>query len=637
MKRIILLMIFSIIAFYASAQDKNFYYYKDGKQQLTLNTQYLYVLCNVNTKEKLKEKVKEFGTVIYFQQDEYFKRLVSDSRNCPEWMICGKNYYAQLKLNELNVSPERVLEIATKLKMDTSILNVGHYYSNDGSSPFAITNYVWVQLKDESQMLLLGEEAEKLHYKIIGQNPFMQKWVMLGADKNATSNSLLTSQILHELNQFIIAEPDMSGVFTSSCVNDPLFNSQWGLRNTGQVNLGGGLFSTIGIDTRVCGAWQVTSGVNTVDIAIVDEGFENNHPDLSNKLENNGYNAVTGTTPTMVYGPHGTACAGIAAAQGNNNLGVSGVARDAQLMSSSVQFAVNGMGGSSNGVFADAISWTWANGAEVISNSWGGGSPSSLINNAISNALNFGRSGFGSVVLFSSGNQDSVAMAYPANSNSSIIAVGSISPCGQRKSSSSCDGENFWGSNYGVGLDFLAPGVRMSTTDLQGNNGYNTNAGTIGNYTNSFNGTSSACPHAAGIAALILSINPCLTQSQVQEIMSRTCQKVGGYNYTTNASYPYGTRNNEMGYGLLDAQAAVIMAGAYYLQNLTVTGTASYKRPLIFAGFNVFPSLPTGNYVTTPTANVTIQASIAIDFQTGCDLRGTVDAQITNIGNCLTW
>ena len=69
-----------------------------------------------------------------------------------------------------------------------------------------------------------------------------------------------------------------------------------------------------------------------------------------------------------------------------------------------------------------------------------------------------------------------------------------MSPCNERKSPSSCDGENFWGSNYGNGLDFVAPGVRIHSA-------------TIGGYTSTFNGTSSACPHAAGVAGLIYSIN----------------------------------------------------------------------------------------------------------------------------------
>lgn len=162
-------------------------------------------------------------------------------------------------------------------------------------------------------------------------------------------------------------------------------------------------------------------------------------------------------------------------------------------------------------------------------------------------------------------------MSYPANSNPEILAVGAMSPCGERKSPNSCDTEYKWGSNYGEMLDIMAPGVLIPTTDLQGHNGYNSSefihrlsGGTKlnsdfsdTNYTNCFNGTSSAAPHVAGVAALILSVNPNLTGKEVRDIIEKTAQKVGGYNYQKHNNRPNGTWNNEMGYGLVDAYEAV--------------------------------------------------------------------------------
>ena len=77
--------------------------------------------------------------------------------------------------------------------------------------------------------------------------------------------------------------------------------------------------------------------------------------------------------------------------------------------------------------------------------------------------------------------------------------------CGERKSPTSCDGD-LWGACYGTGLDVVAPCVAIPTTDIQGADGYNTNSGTAGDYLNLFGGTSSACPNAAGVMALILSL-----------------------------------------------------------------------------------------------------------------------------------
>ena len=129
------------------------------------------------------------------------------------------------------------------------------------------------------------------------------------------------------------------------------------------------------------------------------------------------------------------------------------------------------------------------------------------------------------------------------------MVVGAISPKGERKSKQSCDNEN-WGSCYGSALDVVAPGVRIPTTTSDGN------------YRTDFNGTSSACPHVAGVAALVLSVNPNLTALQVRNVIESTAQKIGGYNYQGVSGRANGTWHEEMGYGLVDAYAAVRAASA---------------------------------------------------------------------------
>ena len=108
-------------------------------------------------------------------------------------------------------------------------------------------------------------------------------------------------------------------------------------------------------------------------------------------------------------------------------------------------------------------------------------------------ALIQGRDGLGCVVAFATGN-DNGSVSYPANSNPAILAVGAISPCGERKSNwpvISCDGENNWGSNYGNELDVMAPGVKIISTSCNCTDGI---------YIYDMGGTSAACPHVAGIA-----------------------------------------------------------------------------------------------------------------------------------------
>ncbi len=263
--------------------------------------------------------------------------------------------------------------------------------------------------------------------------------------------------------------------------------------------------------------------------------------------------------------------------------------------------------------------WTWHNGADVISNSWGSAVQYQIIDDAIDSALIRGRNGLGCVVVFAAGNENS-AVNYPANSNPDIIAVGAMSPCGERKRSSSnpsevglgvtpdpngvsCDGEKTWGSNYGNEIDLVAPGVLIPTTDRQGNNGYNpgteihvlaggnkiSNDYNDDDYTVWFNGTSSACPQVAGVAALILSINSNLTQDKVRDIIESTCTKVGSYSYSTVSGRNNGTWNNQMGYGLLNAYAAVLKASGGNISGagIVCASNTTFSLTGVTSGLNI--------------------------------------------------
>ena len=116
----------------------------------------------------------------------------------------------------------------------------------------------------------------------------------------------------------------------------------------------------------------------------------------------------------------------------------------------------------------------------------------------------------------------------------------------------SCDPETFWGSCFGSELDIAAPGVLIPTTDRTGAAGYDS-----GDYALTFNGTSSATPHVAGVAALILQVNPNLKQQEVVGIIEKCGRKVGSYSYQATTGRPNGDWHQEMGYGLLDAKACV--------------------------------------------------------------------------------
>lgn len=170
---------------------------------------------------------------------------------------------------------------------------------------------------------------------------------------------------------------------------------------------------------------------------------------------------------------------------------------------------------------ADAIDWAWTNGADVLSNSWGGGPPVDVITNAFERARTKGRRGKGAVIVVAAGN-DQAPVDYPGTLRW-VLTVGASNQWDQRKTRASKDGEDWWGSNYGEALDLLAPGVRIATTDIRGSRGYET-----GKYTLTFNGTSAATPHVAAAAALMLSVVPSLTESRVREILVSTAERLPG-------------------------------------------------------------------------------------------------------------
>ncbi|MGH1364650.1 MAG: S8 family peptidase [Calditrichia bacterium] len=351
-----------------------------------------------------------------------------------------------------------------------------------------------------------------------------------------------------------------SQIDSQAIVNDPLYRNQWALRKM-----------------RVPQAWRISKGSPAIKIAIVDEGVQTSHPDLSGKIVT-PYDAVgndNNQNPNRWDG-HGTACAGIAAATAGNSRGIAGVAPKCKILP--VRIAYSRRAGApwttSTTWIARGIRTAVIRGADVISNSWGGGSYSSVIRNAFVFAKTRGRGGKGCVVVSASGNRNARNISYPAKYPESL-ACGASNEWDQRKSTTSRDGENWWGSNYGPEQDFLAPGVHIYTTDITGSGGY-----TSGNYMRNFNGTSSATPNAAGVAALVLSVDPNLRQWEVRDILRLSARDLG----------PRG-KDDEHGWGRIDALKASHAARRLWYQtrlNLQFLGRGQecYMRFRLFRLYN---------------------------------------------------
>lgn len=403
---------------------------------------------------------------------------------------------------------------------------------------------------------------------------------------------------------------------SANSVNDPLFNRQWSVKNEGSSIQGNGI---VGADMNVDSAWSVTTGSSNIKIAILDSGVDTLHEDLQANLltghdgfadeqeDTRGY-----PTPNFSSDGHGTACAGIVAAVGNNNLGTAGIAHTSKITPIRI-FYYEDYGGSI-GIQASTNSEALINGSayawrvadvDIMSTSAGlpviaiafMGIDTELVNEEINEAFYSARDGKGVAMFFSSGNEDEAEVLWPA-SLTNTIAVGASTMCDERKNPNDCSSES-WGSSYGEGLDIIAPGTLVATSDMTGALGYSGS-----NYTNTFNGTSAACPNAAGVGALILSVRPDLHARDVRAIINLTADKVLGYDYNENLAH--GTWNEEVGYGRVNAYKAIQFAIDYQ-------STVSIAQTTSNFDFNVYPNPSNGTF------NIDYNKSALIDIY---DLNG---------------
>lgn len=483
-----------------------------------------------------------------------------------------------------------------------------------------------------SQIFFKPVEIDKFKKEVknigtIEVHPFLERYYFL----NVTNKNWLSGEkiftLCNNLYESKIAEV-IEPVFVKQIkVDNPLRPWQWNIRNN--ANIPGGI---IGADMAVENAWNMGVTGAGIRVAIIDDGVDLTHPDLVNNLLP-GFDATgnnSGGAPANNNG-HGTNIAGIIAATDNAD-GVIGVAFNANIIPIRKGIVVDGFFVNvTETMTATCFNEAVNRGADVISCSWGGGSPSTQINAAIQNAVNNGRGGRGCIVLFASGNRNR-NIDYPS-SNPQVIAVGASSSCDTRKRSSnnpalvnrgvstdpegaSCDGELWWGSNFGTGLDVLAPGVWISTTDNVGANGY-----VDGNFNNRFNGTSAACPNVAAVVALILSANPNLTGIQARNILEQTCFKIPNGNFQPNIpNQPNGTWSNQAGYGRIDAGAAVCMA---LITIMTINGPS-----IVCTGGNfTLQNQPAGTTVIWSSSNPN---GLTIDPSTGAATRvNNFNGQIT--------
>jgi subtilisin family serine protease len=341
---------------------------------------------------------------------------------------------------------------------------------------------------------------------------------------------------------------------SSATPDDPHFPQQWDMTQIAAPQ-----------------GWSVSEGSASVVIAIVDSGCDLGHEDLSARYVPVAQrrDVVAGTnTPEDDFG-HGTCCASIAAASTNNALGVAGVGWNCRIMP--IKLYANDMINSEADIVS-AINWATVHGASVISMSWRwfGTTSNAEVAFASAAAANL-------LMVAASGNDNSGTITYPGISPH-CMAIGASDKNDQRKNPASPDGEQ-WGSNYGPQQSVMAPGIQCwaaNNTDGQAtfnnNNGgpinivgvnYPSSGTTDEKYFALMNGTSAATPHVAGLAGLLLSQYPALTNTQVRAIIEQTAEKTGGYSYVSDGVHNNGTWNSAPGYGRINVFRALDYADVF--------------------------------------------------------------------------
>lgn len=423
--------------------------------------------------------------------------------------------------------------------------------------------------------LAAGMDAEALAARhgadCLGELPFAPGYTIMVA--SGAAGAIPLAEALRREPGVLYAQPMLGQTRVKRMVpNDPLFPQQWVLRNTGQNG------ALAGVDINVMRAWDTYNGEGIV-INIVDDGLEYEHPDLAANCDTEiDYDyrdgdddpapAADGEKPDT----HGTAVAGVCAAVGNNGIGVVGSSFNATLV------GIRLVGGD-NTDEVEAAALGHSNVVVHISNnSWGGtddgntkGGAGPLALASIEHGAGIGRGGLGTIFVWAAGNgglsKDNANYdAY--NTSIHTISVGALNDRGARAGY----------SEPGACLHVVSPAgddpesgreQATLTADLAGD--FGDNPGTVErvfgpvwpqqiedpDYTQGFNGTSSAAPLVSGVVALVLQANPKLGWRDVQEVLLRSATKVSPQHpdWITNAAGLH--FNHDFGAGLVNAEAAV--------------------------------------------------------------------------------
>ena len=502
-----------------------------------------------------------------------FVQAQNDGQNFVEELTVMDSLYVRIAENRFLLSKENAGIIEGKGGY------ISFIYNTTCNTQVIVLPEIIISLYEKENIISILKQYNKVLTlkKVIDNSTFV-----LSSNCKYSSEVLNFTEQLSKSDGVKWCEPDM---LSDIRTYNSLYSQQYYLRNTGQNN------GTSGIDINVEPAWGLIAVSSNITVAVIDQGVERNHPDLT-CITDSGY---TAGYPLEIGEPkndnyldckgHGVSCAGIIAAS-DNTIGIKGVASGIKVLpvnifpytpeirtyyQNGLLYQYNYYGAATYEEIAEAIEWAYPK-ADILSCSWGNMTTSNRITQAITKARNYGRGGKGCVIAFSSGNNYPTEsdISFPANVEG-VLAVGAVDKNG-----------TIWSySQRGDSIKIVAPSGNINlqgdvvTTDRVGNNGYSSS-----NYTNQFGGTSAACPQVAGVAALMLSANPDLSEDKVRLLLQMTAKDLGATGFDTT-----------YGYGLVDAYAAVKAALMSINGSSVVCGTQTYYVSGLPTGMSVSWSL----------------------------------------------
>ncbi|HLO87291.1 MAG TPA: S8 family serine peptidase [Nostocaceae cyanobacterium] len=510
------------------------------------------------------------------------------------------------KLQLFAVQPDQLETAMSQARADQNVAFASHVYTlkaHPGTFVY-LSDQITVQFATWVDTSKINAIASSLHLISDQAVEGLPNTFVFLVSKQTRENPLKITNQLQQLSEVLAAEPNIIIQQEPHYrPNDSLYPQQWYLHHNGGNQLIAG--SHISIEQ----AWDLTRGVRSVVVAVVDDSFDLNHPDFQGNgkivaprdLKEKDFLPLPGEQETS----HGTACAGVAVAE-ENGKGIVGVAPGCALM------PIRTTGFLDDQSIEEIFNWAIDKGASVISCSWGAATvyfPLSLRQRAaITRAATKGRNSKGCVVLFAAGNANRPIDGnvneknWPKNilqGNTAWLSGFAVHPDVITVSASTSLNKKAAYSNWGANIALCAPsnnappgmwfqetgytytqpaiatslrGLGILTTDQLGAAGYDS-----GNFTNTFGGTSSATPIVAGVAALVLSINPHLTAQQVKRLLQDTADKIVDPDPDPQLGLQGGTYDSNghcqwFGYGKINAAKAVRAAQQLLSSAATTAG-----------------------------------------------------------------